>query len=93
MFGRKTDSLIEEVRDEQRANGRESLVKWKRLLLLMSDGQWHKGMELAYRVSWRFSQYLLVLRREHGVSWEKRPDPDAPKGENWYEYRMVKGDE
>lgn len=59
-----------------------------RTLLALSDGEWHGGRELALTVSHRFGGYLHILKGR-GVSWEKRLDPQRPKGEKWYQYRLT----
>lgn len=90
-LGAVTNSLIGEARLAKKQE--KALTKEQRLLLVMKDGERHKGSELAYRVSWRFGGCLHSLKRK-GVEWEKRRDPKCPKGENWYDYRLVaeKGD-
>lgn len=85
-LGAVANSLIGEAKLAKKRE--ERLTKEQRLLLVMKDGRWHKGSELAYRVSWRFGGYLHSLKQK-GVEWEKRRDPKCPKGENWYDYRLV----
>jgi hypothetical protein len=68
----------------------EKLTKEERLLLLLADGEWHSGREMAVKVSHRFGGYLFRLR-EKGYNFEKRLQPGRPKGEVWYEYRWMRG--
>lgn len=67
----------------------EKLTVEEKVLLVMSDGKWHSGAELA-KVSWRFGGYLFNLRKK-GVEWEKRLMANRPKGKMLYEYRAIKG--
>jgi DNA-binding PadR family transcriptional regulator len=55
------------------------------LMVVLSDGKWHSGLELSRRVSWRFGGYLHILK-EHGVAWEKQRDTE--KANVWY-YRLT----
>ncbi len=65
-------------------------TKEERLLDLLADGRWHGGRELALKVSHRFGAYLFRLK-EKGYNFEKRLDPNRPRGEVWYEYRWTAG--
>lgn len=66
----------------------KKLTRADKLLLLLEDGSWHDGKELAEVVSHRFSGYLFTLKQE-GVNWTKRRNKLAPKGERWYQYKLV----
>ena len=60
------------------------------VLLLLSDGCWHGGWEIAKTTgSMRYGARLFELN-EMGVRWCKRRDPDAPKGEVWVQYRLLR---
>jgi hypothetical protein len=85
-FSTVTDALIEQAHVASR---RAPLTKEQRLLLLMEDGCWWSGRELALQVSHRFGGYLHTLKGK-GVQWEKREQAGAPKGERWWEYRLVR---
>lgn len=85
-FNKVTDNAIKQTQDAFN-DPQHKLLRKERLLLLMSDGRWHGGLELATKVSWRFSEYLRALTKM-GVKWEKKRDPVSPKGENWYLYRL-----
>jgi len=67
---------------------RDKLTKEERVIELLYDGRWHSGRELALKVSHRFGGYLFTLKKQ-GFVWEKRRDPAAPKGESWWQYRLV----
>ena len=82
MFYERTDSAIEFARKRVEA-GRAT--KEDRLLLLLSDGEWHLGSEMTEEVSWRFGAYLFNLK-ESGVAWEKERVP--VKGATVYKYRL-----
>ena len=64
----------------------EKKTKEDRLLELLADGQWHSARELTLKVSHRFSGYIFTLKSK-GYHFEKRLDPNRPKGEAWYQYR------
>ena len=61
--------------DEKKANGKR-LTMSDKVLLRLSDGEWHEAAELAYNVSWRFGGYLHNLK-QMGVDWEKERVPEA----------------
>lgn len=71
---------------ERKANG-DKLTKEDRLLILMSDMDWHYGRELSEKVSWRFGGYLFTLK-QMGVMWEKERVPEV-KDAVVYKYRLV----
>ena len=64
-------------------------TKARELYELMCDGRWYDSIYLVRRVSHRFSAYLGVLKHKHGVGFEKRRHPNEPKGEVWFQYRLV----
>jgi hypothetical protein len=88
QFDEATERLITAAELAKKSKGGK-LTKGQKLLLVMKDGGWHTGQELAYRVSWRFGGYLHTLK-QHGVEWEKARDSRAPKGEVWWKYRLCK---
>lgn len=53
-----------------------------RLLVLMSDGEWHSYDELVEKISHRFSATIHVLKKQ-GYNFEKR----RIEGQR-YEYRL-----
>ena len=87
MFDEKTVKMIEDARDAM-ASGK--FTKADKLLVVMSDGQWHMGGELAQRVSWRFGGYLHTLKGR-GVAWEKERVPNLK--DVVYKYRLKEGDD
>ena len=82
MFDERTTDMIEKARDAM-ASGK--FTKADKLLVVMSDGQWHMGGELAQRVSWRFGGYLHILK-ERGIAWEKERIPNLK--DVVYKYRL-----
>jgi hypothetical protein len=83
-----TRRLIEDARIQSAIGAK--LTKEQRLLLLLGDYEWHSARELALKVSHRFGGYLFTLKAK-GVVWEKRREENAPRGEVWFEYRLVAG--
>ena len=80
-----TENQIRRV-EERRGKG-EKLKQEDRLLLLMSDMEWHLGSELSEKVSWRFGGYLFNLK-EMGIRWEKERVTGI-KDSVVYRYRLV----
>lgn len=76
-LGAVANSLIGEAKLAKKRE--ERLTKEQRLLLVMKDGRWHKGSELAYRVSWRFGGYLHSLKQK-GRRMGEAPRPEMPEG-------------
>lgn len=67
------------------------VTKETRLLALLADGRWHDATELSVKVSHRFGGYLFTLKRKYPgrFDYEKRLNPDAPRGQAWWQYRAV----
>ncbi|WP_071516170.1 hypothetical protein [Geitlerinema sp. PCC 9228] len=55
----------------------------EKLLMLLKDGQWHSGDELAMKVSWRFGHTIYEARHK-GYKIEKRKIAHQQ-----FEYRML----
>lgn len=89
-FPKATKQLIKSAKFSKDHGAK--LTKSQRLLLVMKDGGWHEGYELATKVSWRFGGYLFDLKQK-GVEWEKRPSPNRPKGERIFQYRLKEKDD
>ena len=85
VFSQLTEQAIEQAKQKQRDG--KKLTKADRILLVMQDGQWHMGSELAEKVSWRFGGYLHELKSK-GVNWEKEPVKVA-SGDRVFKYRLV----
>jgi len=60
----------------------------ERFLALLADREWHGSREIALKVSHRFSAYKFTLEAK-GYTFEKRLDPDRPKGKVWWQYRWT----
>lgn len=60
------------------------MINLKKLLLILKDGKWHSGRELAIKVSWRFGHTVYEGRRK-GYPIEMRKI-----GHNQFEYRLLK---
>ena len=86
MFDDFTERQI--ARAAKRRDGGDRLTKEDRVLLLLSDGEWHMGRELSEKVSWRFGAYLFDLK-ESGVRWEKERVREI-KDSVVYKYRLVR---
>ena len=84
VFPKRTEEQIA-LAKEKRSAGKK-LTKEDRVLLIISDGEWHMGNELAEKVSWRFGGYLFTLK-EKGVSWEKEKVKVA-SGDSVWKYRL-----
>lgn len=87
-YNRETERLLGEI-EKKRGEGRK-LTMSDKLLVRMSDGEWHEAAELAYNVSWRFGGYLHNLKKQ-GVEWEKERIPNTESCV--YKYRLCKVDE
>lgn len=86
-FGEPTDSMIRDAYRDQAAGYK--LKKKQRILLLLADGEWHSIRELTVKCTHEFSARKKELI-DAGVSFdEPRRDKDAPRGEMWYDYRLI----
>lgn len=90
-FGEPTDTLLRNAHNDSYLYGQDALSMEQRVLLALADGQWHGGRALAIEVSHRFGGYLHTLKGQ-GVAWEKRLDPERPRGKAWWQYRLVPTD-
>jgi hypothetical protein len=85
-FGASTDRYIREAREKVYATGLHSLAKWQRILLILSDGEWHNGADFfngstgLYCTS--YSQRIsLDLIRKRGIDVQReRFDPMRANG-------------
>lgn len=73
-FPEITQDLIAAA-EQKRDEGKKKMTMEDKVLLAMSDGEWHEAAELAFGVSWRFGGYLHNLKKK-GVSWEKERVPN-----------------
>ena len=71
----------------ERRDAGDRLTKDDRILLILSDMDWHFGSELSEKVSWRFGGYLFNLK-EMGIRWEKERVKGV-KDAVVYRYRLV----
>ncbi|MDT8434689.1 MAG: hypothetical protein RQ731_08045 [Anaerosomatales bacterium] len=82
-WGEPTDTLVLEALRTHAAGHR--LTQAQRILLILNDGAWHDGRELALKVTHRFSSPLKDLA-DTGVSYDKRHNPDVPRA---FQYRLA----
>jgi hypothetical protein len=62
-------------------------------LLLLSDGAWVNSLTLAlHGGGLSYNARICELRRS-GVRIKARRRSDSPKGEQWFQYRLVTADE
>lgn len=87
MFYEKTQKAIEQALERSEKG---KATKEDRILLLLSDGEWHYGREMTEKVSWRFGGYLFNLKQD-GVAWEK--ERMRVKGACVYRYRLSRVEE
>jgi hypothetical protein len=64
--------------------GSQGMTKLEKLVVLLSDGQWHSTVELVEAVGHRFSAAMHVAVHRYGYQVEKRRS-----GGNQFEYRKV----
>jgi hypothetical protein len=92
-FGTLTDEYILRARQKVYLNGLHSLAKWQRILLILSDGEWHNGADFfngstgLYCTS--YSQRIsLDLIRKRGIDVQReRFDPTRANGLARYRLR------
>lgn len=84
VYPKLTEDAIDAAKAKRSAG--KKLTKEDRVLLVMSDGEWHMGSELADKVSWRFGGYLHNLKQK-GVSWEKE-HVSVSSGDKVFKYRL-----
>lgn len=59
------------------------MTKFEKLLLLLSDGNWHSTAELVESVGHRFSATIHIAVHQHRYQIEKRRDGQK------FEYRLL----
>jgi hypothetical protein len=87
MFDDITTRAIERAKAEEHSK----LTRRDKVLLLLSDGHWHGGLDVALEAGGLGYRSRITELRERGIAVECRRSPSCPKGESWHEYRMPPG--
>jgi hypothetical protein len=89
-FPQATQVAIDAALDTPKAKRNQT----QKILILLSGGGWVDAFEMLRQVgSWRVSARIWELRHKFGIQIDARLKPHLPKGEQYWQYRLMTSDE